>query len=331
MFKQLFKNIFFFLLIAVISLLVICGVRDLYDEWRLALCDLDGDGIFGGLEGTSKQHSVFMARNLGIPYILGVLIIIPHIIIVSFIASLILLFFERKKIKFFSKMECLFSKPIVKSSLVIQVLISVILELIAGIIIFTIFFNKVTKDNPSTLLRPETPYQIIMYSALCYFFSLVTGIFANNTFKYSSLIRICWVILIFKFFLSIIVKDYMDFDKDSFLFTFIPFSILIPLCTISLRRTKQNQKSISSIHFFKYFVGIYILITCLYSFPPFKYPFERMYLIKYKLVRNVIISLYLIITGLLKFSIAEKVYGIIKKRNCLEKNCRVNDNGSKES
>ena len=267
MIKTLLKKTFLFSLIIFISLLVIFGVLDLYVEWRLILFDINGDTFFSPMESSIKGQTLFMDRYIGIPYSLGILIISPYIVCFSFIASLILVFFEQRKLSVVSKMENLFSKPIAKGSLAIQVLISLALEIIAGAIIFTAFFHKATKYSPSTLIRQETPWQIIICSAICYFFSVVTVLLANNTLKHSFFIRIGWIILVLKLFLLLVVKDYMKFDNDSLLFSFIPLSMFIPLCTISTRKIKDKRGN--SLIFFIYFILLWILIYILSSLHPF--------------------------------------------------------------
>lgn len=268
MIKPILKKTLFFFLITTLSILVVLAVVDLYEEWRFNLYDIDGDGIFaGGVDYNLWGQSVWESRIYGIPYTLGVLLLTPFIGLAAFIASLVLFFFERKGgslpvINHFGKKEFT-----TKRNVIMQVLLSLVLEVIAGIAIYGIFFNKIAPTSTSTLLRSMTPLQIILYSAICYIFSVITIILAKLTLRYEGLIRIGWIILIVYFFLPMTIGDYIRGDTDSFLFTLVPVSLLVPLCTVSVRKTSGNKRR--SLVFFIYFFVLWILICVFSSSHPF--------------------------------------------------------------
>ena len=63
------------------------------------------------------------------------------------------------------------------------------------------------------------------------------------------------------------IGDYIRADTDSFLFTLIPVSLLIPLCSVSVKKTSGNKHG--SLVFFIYFFVLWVLICVFSSFHPF--------------------------------------------------------------
>lgn len=268
MIKPILKKTLFFFSMAILSILVLLAVVDLYEEWRFNLYDINGDGIFaGGIDYNLWGQSVWESRIYGIPYTLGLLLLTPFIGAAAFIVSLVLSLFEHKGgslpvINRFGK-----KKFTTRKKVLIQIFLSLVLEVIAGIIIYAVFFNKIAPVSTFTLLQAKTPLQIILYSAICYIFSIVTVILAKHTLRYEGLIRIGWIILVVYFFLSMTIGDYIRADTDSFLFTLIPVSLLIPLCSVSVKKT--GEKKLGSLIFFIYFFVLWILIYAFSCFHPF--------------------------------------------------------------
>ncbi len=318
---KLLKSTTIIFLYIFISAFISNNIRFLYNDWRHNLYDTDCDGIF--ISG--NWRNIFEMRTIGLPPEFGVIVLSPVLFLFIFVILAIAQYLKGKNIKFFISLKSFYDKTLgaflgkeIKASrIIVQIAISFAIEILAVAIFYITYFKRIAPNCADTLMRPDTFRFLIFFSTLCYAFSLLSILMAKRTFKSEAICRVFWIYQMVDL-LELVVSDFIGISKDSFLFMLIPISVLIPLCTISLRSVNQNQKSISSIHFFKFFAGLYILIRCLYSFLPFNYPFEPVHLIEYKRVRNIIIALYLIITGLLKFSIAEKIYGIIKKY-CLEK------------
>lgn len=300
------KKIFILTMVLVLIGLIYCVIRDLYDSWRLYLYDLDGDEIFHGTDELLPGFSQFQSRYFGgVPKSLGVIVSIPFVLIAACLYVCVLNFLGKKNFSFLSSFSKRINTVIGEKRLLIHLAVSLLLEVIIGVILYLVYNKMIVFSNTQSFLRQDTPLLIFLYSGIFFIITSVTILLTKQCVENEIPIRCAWIYLVCIFIYSIFY-DYFMIHKDSFLFLYIPLSSLIPSLCFPIRRTEV--KKISLINFFKFILGLLFVLISLDTF----YPFMNHNRISFTWFLSNSFNFYLLISGILNFSVIEKIYSRIK-------------------
>lgn len=300
------KKIFILTMVLVLIGLISCVIRDLYDSWRLYLYDLDGDEIFHDADELLPGFSQFQSRYFGgVPKSLGVIVSIPFVLIAACLYVCVLNFLEKKNFSFLSSFSKRINTIIGKKRLLVCFALSLIVEIIIGVILYFVYNKKIVFSNTQSFLRQDTPLFIFMFSGIFFIITSVTILLTRQCVENEIPIRCAWIYLMCIFIYSIFY-DYSMIHKDSFLFLYIPLSSLIPSLCFPIRRT--DVKALSLINYFKFILGMLLILTSLDTI----YPFVNHNRISLDWFLSNTFNFYLLISGVLNFSVIERVYARIK-------------------
>lgn len=301
------KKIFILTIVLVLIGLISCAIRDLYDSWRLYLYDLDGDEIFHDADESLPGFSQFQSRYFGgVPKSLGVIVSIPFVLIAACLYVCVLNFLEKKNFSFLSSFSKRINTIIGKKRLLVCFALSLIVEIIIGVILYFVYNKKIVFSNTQSFLRQDTPLFIFMFSGIFFIITSVTILLTRQCVENEIPIRCAWIYLMYIFIYSIFY-DYSMIHKDSFLFLFIPISSLIPSLCLPIRRA--DIKAVSLINYFKFIIGLFLILISLETF----YPFMNHNKIDSSWFFSNCFSFYLIISGILNFSVVERICSRIKR------------------
>lgn len=300
------KKIFILTMVLVLIGLIYCVIRDLYDSWRLYLYDLDGDEIFHDADELLPGFSQFQSRYFGgVPKSLGVIVAIPFVLIAACLYVCVLNFLEKKNLSFLSSFSKRINTVIGKKTLLIHLAVSLLLEVIIGVILYLVYNKMIVFFNEQSFLRQDTPLFVFIFSGIFYIITSVTILLTRQCVENEMPIRCAWIYLMWIFIQSIIY-DFPIIPQDSFLFIFIPISSLIPSLCLPIRRA--DIKAVSLINYFKFIIGLFLILISLETF----YPFMNHNRIDSSWFFSNCFSFYLIISGILNFSVVERICSRIK-------------------